>query len=144
MRPRPSGSPRRTGFENSWRKGQRVDKQQQQSHRSGSGSRSCFSWSHIWKTLCEYQIDGLVQNCSNSSALAMELLQSCTKPSKCSLPFMIWQVWKSFQKFTWKSLLVKNMTFVPIIFYWKDWLVLVNFIWDHECIFPWNTTHNKS
>ena len=26
-------------------------------------------------------IDGLVQHCSNSSALAMELLQSCTKPS---------------------------------------------------------------
>ena len=26
-------------------------------------------------------IDGLAQNCSNSSALAMELLQSCTKPS---------------------------------------------------------------
>ena len=26
--------------------------------------------------------DGLVQDCSNSSALAMELLQSCTKPSK--------------------------------------------------------------
>ena len=26
-------------------------------------------------------IDGLVQDCSNSSALAMELLQSCTKPS---------------------------------------------------------------
>ena len=26
-------------------------------------------------------IDGLVQDCSNSNALAMELLQSCTKPS---------------------------------------------------------------
>ena len=31
-------------------------------------------------------IDGLVQDCSNSSALAMELLQSCTKPSILSLP----------------------------------------------------------
>ena len=30
-------------------------------------------------------IDGLVQDCSNSSALAMELLQSCTKPSTYSL-----------------------------------------------------------
>ena len=30
--------------------------------------------------LNEY-IDGLVPDCSNSSALAMELLQSCTKPS---------------------------------------------------------------
>ena len=28
-------------------------------------------------------IDGLVQDCSNSSALAMELLQSCTKPTIC-------------------------------------------------------------
>ena len=27
-----------------------------------------------------YDIDGFVQNCSNSIALAMELLQSCTKP----------------------------------------------------------------
>ena len=33
-------------------------------------------------------VDGLVQDCSNSSALAMELLQSCTKPlmySSCSV-----------------------------------------------------------
>ena len=30
-----------------------------------------------------HHIDGLVQDCSNSSALAMELLQSCTKPSIC-------------------------------------------------------------
>ena len=30
----------------------------------------------------DLQIDGLVQDHSNSSALAMELLQSCTKPSK--------------------------------------------------------------
>ena len=28
-----------------------------------------------------YHIDGLVQDCSNSSALAMGLLQSCTKTS---------------------------------------------------------------
>ena len=30
-------------------------------------------------------IDGLVQDCSNSSALAMELPQSCTKPSICNM-----------------------------------------------------------
>ena len=30
-----------------------------------------------------HHIDGLVQDCSNFSALAMELLQSCTKPSIC-------------------------------------------------------------
>ena len=29
------------------------------------------------------RVDGLVQGCNNSSALAMELLQSCTKPSTC-------------------------------------------------------------
>ena len=29
----------------------------------------------------DYNIDGLVQDCSISSALAMKLLQSCTKPS---------------------------------------------------------------
>ena len=28
-------------------------------------------------------IDGLVQNCSNSGAFAMEILQSCTKPKMC-------------------------------------------------------------
>ena len=32
-----------------------------------------------WNNLHNY-IDGLVQDCSNSSVLAMELLQSCTKP----------------------------------------------------------------
>ena len=30
---------------------------------------------------CLDKIDGLVQDCSNSSALAMELLQSCSKES---------------------------------------------------------------
>ena len=33
----------------------------------------------IWKIIPYF--DGLVQDCSNSSELAMELLQSCTKPS---------------------------------------------------------------
>ena len=31
------------------------------------------------KCFCEYHLKGLVQDCSNSSALAMELLQSCPK-----------------------------------------------------------------
>ena len=31
------------------------------------------------------QIDGLVQDCSISTALAIEILQSCTKPSKYRL-----------------------------------------------------------
>ena len=33
----------------------------------------------------KHQFNGLVQDCSNSSALAMELLQSCTKPSSDGL-----------------------------------------------------------
>ena len=32
-------------------------------------------------------IDGLAQDCSNSSALAIELLQTCTKPSIYALTF---------------------------------------------------------
>ena len=37
-----------------------------------------------WKGLLgNDEIDGIVQKCSKSSASAMELLQSCTKPSKC-------------------------------------------------------------
>ena len=51
-------------------------------------------WVWIWWIICKLlwglspwwrgmheDIDGLVPDCSNSSALAMELLQSCTKPS---------------------------------------------------------------
>ena len=34
-----------------------------------------------WLQLSLYYINDLVQDCSNSSALAMELLQSCTNPS---------------------------------------------------------------
>ena len=36
----------------------------------------------LFEILTQY-IDDLVQDCSNSSALAMELLQSYTKPSIC-------------------------------------------------------------
>ena len=37
---------------------------------------------HISLRVWTQQINGLVQDYSNSSALAMELLLSCTKPSK--------------------------------------------------------------
>ena len=41
-------------------------------------------WSTVYMAFKgSHQVDGLVQDCSNSSALAMELLQSCTKPLKC-------------------------------------------------------------
>ena len=39
-----------------------------------------FTWLVVTIKL-SIQINGLVQDCSNSSALALELLQSCTKPS---------------------------------------------------------------
>ena len=58
----------------------------------------CMSlWSSLWLfSVCLFDkpsmiIDGLVQDCSNSIAKALELLQSCTKPSiwfglvKCTL-----------------------------------------------------------
>ena len=35
----------------------------------------------LWELIPELYIDGLMQDCINSSALAMELLQSYTKPS---------------------------------------------------------------
>ena len=35
----------------------------------------------IYATVNDQYINGLVQDCSNSSALAMELLQSCAKSS---------------------------------------------------------------
>ena len=41
--------------------------------------------------LNEY-LDGLVQDCSNSIANALELLQSCTKPSICSAA-LSYQTW---------------------------------------------------
>ena len=48
----------------------------------GDGLVKCKSWARNqdidWNI---NNIDGLVQDCSNSSALALELLQSGTKPS---------------------------------------------------------------
>ena len=42
---------------------------------------ACVQVLTCWGRVMHTYIDGLVQDCSNSSALAMELLQSCTKPS---------------------------------------------------------------
>ena len=47
---------------------------------------TCVNWSnHVWKTdsphYVETNMDGLMQDYGNSSALTMELLQSCTKLS---------------------------------------------------------------
>ena len=43
-------------------------------------------YAHItWDILYTPHIDGLVQDCNNSIANALELLQSCTKPSICPI-----------------------------------------------------------
>ena len=40
-----------------------------------------FTHLYVWKSQWKLDIGGLVQDFSNSSALAMELLQHCAKPS---------------------------------------------------------------
>ena len=45
-------------------------------------------WLDVWHVLLytvNKDIDGLVQDCSNSIASTLELLLSCTKPSICAL-----------------------------------------------------------
>ena len=42
---------------------------------------NCISIIKLTEVKHETSVDGLVQDCSNSSALAKELLQSYTKPS---------------------------------------------------------------
>ena len=62
-----------------------------------------------------YNFDGLVQDCSNSSALAMELLQSYTKPLIC--PAEIWAVFSDFDislGYTFESLLTSMLYFVML------------------------------
>ena len=57
-------------------------------------------------------MDGLARDCSNSIAKAMELLQSCTKPSTYmilnkkseSLPWEMWQHNGTKYEFLWWSL----------------------------------------
>ena len=70
------------------------------SHRSLDLCQSTilFACGNIWKGAwqsgsCRHKyIDGLVvQDCSNSSALAMELLQSCTEPSIYSIHTISWE-----------------------------------------------------
>ena len=46
----------------------------------GIAPLSCLQHVDNWIRV-PYNIDGLVQDCSNSSANALDLLQSCTEPS---------------------------------------------------------------
>ena len=43
-----------------------------------------------WRAYLYRHIDGLVQDCSNSSALAMELLPSYTKPPLWRMPVLLY------------------------------------------------------
>ena len=56
--------------------------------------------SHVMASLWSLHIDGLVQDCSNSSALAMELLQSCSKLSTLSFS----SAWISFHYLNHKQM----------------------------------------
>ena len=49
-------------------------------------SKAQVHWSKLYSASSyHHHFDGLVHDCSNSSALALELLQSCTKPLICSV-----------------------------------------------------------
>ena len=51
--------------------------------------RKCIS-NAVCKMLAIYYFDGLVQDCSNSIANALEILQSCTKPYRFGLGLNMW------------------------------------------------------
>ena len=46
-------------------------------------SRHLYSFADMLPAKFQSDMEGLIQDCSNSSALAMELLQSCSEPSIC-------------------------------------------------------------
>ena len=70
-----------------------------------------FTWKYIWvryKTRAKWTpccFDCLVQDCSNSSALAMELLQSCAKPSIWSPTVLMYLNHWDFQNVIFKLIL---------------------------------------
>ena len=69
----------------------------------------------VYICLCcnKAHIEGLVQDCCNSSVLAMELLQSCTKPSIFIQPYVHFHLepllltYNDIQSFTWDIITVK-------------------------------------
>ena len=62
-----------------------------------------------WTTFQEY-IEGLVQGCSNSSTLALGLVQSCTKPSIYTLH----PSWSLHKMFCSTSIRLNQVTLLPI------------------------------
>ena len=71
--------------------------------------------SQPWPGSEAHDIDGLVQDCSNSSVLAMELLQSCFKPS--TSVFMPHYV---------KGTITQGLDIAIYDFSWIDFLIIVN------------------
>ena len=78
---------------------------------------------HIVNCCFKMHIDGFVKDCSNSSVLAMELLQSCTKPSILSLDKNIYNL--AYGKY--KSMrIIANTT--PVQLYIQSVLVAISYI----------------
>ena len=62
-----------------------------------------------------FYIDDLERDCSNSSALAMELLRSCAKPSICSLwGFVMVRFSLGNSNFSWTVVLPRNVPECPL------------------------------
>ena len=61
----------------------------------------CQSCSWNRQKHLHHKINRLVQDCSNSSALAMELLQSCNEPSKYHLQSVLFITWSFFSQHKW-------------------------------------------
>ena len=53
----------------------------------------------VWWLDIQGQFDDLSQDCSNHSALAMELLQNCTKSSNCTTYTILGATWRAAQYF---------------------------------------------
>ena len=84
-------------------------------------------WNHI---------DGLVQDCSNSSAYALELLQSCTKPSIYHSNNMsglktIWHHLIFINKFMkWLAIHFSKYMNVQWRYFQREWVYSMNFVND--------------
>ena len=113
-------------------------------------------WWDIGQLICpERHFSALVQDCSNSSAIAVELLQSCAKPSKCNPTVKRWVFiggWKydvlltlnccALCGFVWNwTLLSWDFTINHLLLYWtvmKVWIRGVNVMFLMKCrIVPW-------
>ena len=60
---------------------------------------SSFRNKHMQCIFFWYDIDGLLQNCSISIAIALEILQSCTKPSICTRLIVLCFICRDYMKY---------------------------------------------